>query len=161
MFDNNGGGNPNHASDGKFTSGANQAGNKVENKENYESQIKEKLGIKNDVEPSFEEKMQNMMGIKNAEVPQEKKNSFVMNAENELAKQGSTIVGENRDETIEVTMIGDKYYAKGYKTNFDGPVSDTEYDIEFEGVDDGFDSLEEIIGALKKDGYPVYDGFDK
>lgn len=101
MFNNgnNGGGNPNHASDGKFTSGANQAGNKVEKKENYESQVKEKLGIKNDTDPSYEEKMQNIMGIKKAEMP--KKKFLISDSEGSLISE-EPIEASSEEEAFEI-----------------------------------------------------------
>ena len=213
MFGNNNGGNPNHASDGKFTSGANQAGNKVEGKENYESQIKEKLGIKNDANPSYEEKMQNMMGIKNADAPEVQKKKWTIGtlegqllgdeevieadteeeaikiaedrypgygdeltvnevenednvaenndkinsiekAKKELDKFGETIVGENGDRVYSITTDGEKFYGISYRTNYNGPIEGTE-----EEYDEGYNTLEEAIGAMEKGGYPVYDNF--
>jgi len=104
MFNNgnNNGGNPNHASDGKFTSGPNQAGNggnKVEKKENYESQIKEKLGIKNDADQSYEEKIQNVMGIKKAEMP--KKKFLISDSEGSLISE-EPIEASSEEEAFEI-----------------------------------------------------------
>ena len=116
---NNGGGNPNHASDGKFTSGPNQAGNggnKVEKKENYESQIKEKLGIKNDADPSYEEKMQNMMGIKKAEMP--KKKFLISDSEGSLISE-EPIEASSEEEAFEIASQmfpgrGDELFVNEY-----------------------------------------------
>ena len=209
MFNNgnNGGGNPNHASDGKFTSGANQAGNggnKAEGKVNYEDQIKQKLGIQNDAEPSYEEKMQSTMGIQKPAAEPKKKyyisstdggllseepieasseeeafeiasqmypgrgeelfveedagagvqNDSLDNAKKELEKYGETIIGENGDRVYSITTDGNKFYGISYRTNYNGPIDGTE-----EEYDSGYASLEEAIDAMKKSGYPVYDGF--
>lgn len=202
------GGNPNHAKDGKFTSGPNQAGNggnNVETKKTYEDQIKEKMGITNDANPSYEEKMQSTFGIRNPQPaePENKKwtistsegkevveadteeeameiakdkypgyadeltvnpveennggNNLISNANDELNKNGATVVGEKGNSVVEVTTDGQKYYAKTYETDFNGPIEGTESDIEFDDAD-GFNSLEEVLNALNKDGYPVYDG---
>ena len=156
---NNGGGNPNHAADGKFTSGPNQAGNKVEEKKDYESQVKEKLGIKNDSNPSFEEKMQNTMGIKQPEKPK----NPIETAKEELQQNGYLVVGEDGDRVTEVTSDGEKLYAKTYRTNYDGPIESTEDELWFKDANgntiEAFDSLEDILAALQKDGYAVYDDF--
>ena len=156
---NNGGGNPNHDENGRFTSGPNQAGNKVEEKQDYESKVKEQLGIKNDKEPSFEEKMQSTMGIKE---PQKEKSPFD-EAKKELQDMGATVVGEQGDRVTEVTTDGEKFYARTYRTNYNGPIDGTEEELQFKAANgefvDGFDSVEEVIDALKKDGYAVYDEF--
>lgn len=210
MFGNNGGGNPNHASDGKFTSGANQAGNKVEGKENYESQIKEKLGIKNDANPSYEEKMQSAFGMKNPQPMEKPKKKWTIGTNNgqllgdeeiieadteeeafkiaedrypgyadelsvnpvennnagmpeddkfskarkQLDQYGEAIVGEEGDRVFSVSTDGEKFYGFSYRTNYDGPIEGTE-----EEYDDGYNSLEEAVAAMEKDGYPIYDEF--
>lgn len=213
MFGNNGGGNPNHASDGKFTSGANQAGNggnKVEPKAKYEDQIKEKLGIKNDANPSYEEKMQSAFGMKNPQPMEKPKKKWTIGTNNgqllgdeeiieadteeeafkiaedrypgyadelsvnpvednnagmpendkfskarkQLDQYGEAIVGEEGDRVFSVSTDGEKFYGFSYRTNYNGPIEGTE-----EEYGDDYNSLEEAVAAMEKDGYPIYDEF--
>lgn len=79
----------------------------------------------------------------------------------EIDRLGGTNVGVGNGNAIDAFKYNGKYYARSYPDSFDGPGDDDMTDIYFQdenGNDiDGFDSFEELMSALHKDGYPVYD----
>ena len=87
---------------------------------------------------------------------------------NEIDKYGSTNVGRNNDtgEAIDIAKFGDKFYARTYQDKENGwPSEDDMTDVVFKDENgnyiDGFDSFEELINALNKDGYALYDDLKK
>lgn len=81
----------------------------------------------------------------------------------EINKYGGTLVGEDKMGNVyEVRKNGDKFHARTYlsKEN-DWPSEDDMSDIEFKGEDGNsrneFDTFDDLVSALEKDNYPIYD----
>lgn len=70
----------------------------------------------------------------------------------DLDKYGEAIVGENGDRVYSITTDGEKYYGISYRTNYNGPIDGTE-----EEYTDGYNSFEEAVNGLEKEGFPLYD----
>lgn len=91
--------------------------------------------------------------------PQKTPNTgWAKNYLDEIDKYGSTVVGnDDKYNNYEVTKDGDKFYANYYRDSFDGPNDDYRTPIVFKdenGNDvEGYDSFDDIVDALHKDGY--------
>lgn len=80
----------------------------------------------------------------------------------DIDKLGSTNVGTGNGKAVDAYKHNNKFYARTYADKEGGaPSEDDMSDISFKGADgndiDGFDTFEELMEALHKDGYPVDD----
>ena len=78
----------------------------------------------------------------------------------DIDKLGSTNVGVGNGKAVDAYKHNNKFYARTYADKEGGaPSEDDMSDILFKGADgndiDGFDTFEELMEALHKDGYPV------